>query len=86
LRDLFRLFPGSIHFRTMSIWHTFTSHFFIPVFFRHLDNRLPPFYTYWKIRNILSAERHDNYIIILIEKGNIMHLVTFNPKQAIGHL
>ena len=57
--------------------------FFHPYFFRHLDNRLPPFYSYCRIRNILPAKRHDNCIINLIEKVNIMNLVTFNPKQAL---
>ena len=57
--------------------------FFIPVFFRQLDNRLPLFYSYCRIGNILSAERHDNCIINLIEKENIMNLATFNPEQAL---
>jgi HSP20 family molecular chaperone IbpA len=57
--------------------------FFHPCFFRQLENRLPPFYSYCRIRNILSAQRHDNCIINLIEKGNIMSLVTFNQEQAL---
>ena len=35
------------------------------------------------MRNILSAERHNNFIINLIDNGNIMNLVTFNPEQAL---
>jgi hypothetical protein len=36
-----------------------------------------------RIRNIISAEIHDNCIINLIEKKNIMNLATFIQKQAL---